>query len=88
MNLLLGFFSIAEALFSSVNLRALVEFLHIFSRSGTSPLMCLGPKNGNSGLEYKEVNDDTQLKEWLGDKSTSTPAGGLVTKKDPKCRFM
>jgi len=50
--------------------------------------MCLGPKNGNSGLEYKEVNDDTQLKEWLGDKSTSTPVGGLVTKKDPKCRFM
>jgi len=47
----------------------------------------------SKAFERKKVLDETSLKEWLGDRSTIdpltlTPVGELVTRKDPKCRFM
>ena len=69
-------------MFHSVNSQGLASYLP--SRTSASLLIFLGP---NGGLQERDVVDDTTLKEWLGDQSTSAPAG-LATKKDPKCRFM
>jgi hypothetical protein len=49
------------------------------------PLMSPGP---NAGIHVKNIANDSELKEWLGDYSRSTPHGGIATKPDPKCRYM
>jgi hypothetical protein len=43
-----------------------------------------------SNIKLKKQNcfDELGLKSWLGDQTSSTPAGRSITKKDPKCRFM
>lgn len=51
-----------------------------------SVLICEAP-------ETQYVRSDVALQRWLGDESTIDPldqsrVGLLVTKKDPKCRFM
>jgi hypothetical protein len=45
------------------------------------------------GFVKHKVCNDAELRAWLGDEQTidplsQAPVGSIVTKEDPKCRFM